>query len=118
MKTAIVTLNQYADATEGTIPLRVTPGDARLALHAIESQSLAINALRLLIEQCEGMNDVGAPFYAALDHAKKLLKLHDDYVAKHAVRDVRDVVVELPPKPANSPAAKKPVADQDVSDLV
>lgn len=116
MKAVIAVLNAAIQG-EGVVG-SFSMSDARLALHAIESQGLAINALRLLVEECKGMNDVGAPFYAALDHAEKLLKLHDAITLKHSVRDVRDVVVELPPKPADSPAAKKPVANQDVSDLV
>lgn len=128
MRSAFAALNAVAD---GSVPPDFTKGDALIAIHRIETQELAISALRLLVEQCEGMNDVGAPFYAALDHAKKLLKLHDDYVKKHAeaaqvasmighavARTIADEAIQPAPNPVDSPAAKKPVADEDLSDLV
>lgn len=92
--TVIVGHNHYA----------ICQDDARIALHMIETQEMAVGALRLILANS------GAPknpaLAEALAHGERFLKLHDDYLAKHS------------PKPVPLAPAKNPEAEQDVSDLV
>lgn len=103
MKTAIAWLNYVIDQKgPGVI---VSPEHARLALHAIETQSLMAGALRLILaNQGQPKNPA---LVSALDHGQKLLDLHDKYTAKNAASVV-----------AQELAPAKVVSDQDVADLV
>lgn len=108
MKSALVCLNLIV---ERGAHCEVTPEDARIAIHAIETQALVIGALRLVLDNPNPSHPANV---AARDHAKKLLELHDAYVAKHATKPPEAV----PLKPVDSAPAKKSVAEQDVADLV
>lgn len=106
MKTAIAWLNYVIDQRGPGV--FVSPEDARLALHAIESQRLMVGALRLVTGQRKNIAGVkNAGVTEALDHVEKLLELHDAYTAKHAA-----------PVVAQELAPAKVVSDQDVADLV
>lgn len=103
-------LNLIIDAQE--LHPHLSKNDARLALHAIETQGLAINALRLVAQEKNTKN----ANEAALDHARKLLDLHDKYVARHSTP--AEVIHIDSPSSVGLAAVEKLVSDQDVSDLV
>lgn len=111
MKSVIVCLNAVIDTG---MQCEINKNHARLALHAIESQQLAVNALRLIVA------NKGSPknpaLVESLDHAERLLDLHDKLVAKYATP--AEVVHLDSPNSAGLAAAKNTEADQDVSDLV
>lgn len=111
MKSVIVCLNSVIG---NGLQSEISADHARLALHAIETQQLAINALRLVV-----MNK-GAPknpaLVEALDHAERLLDLHDKYVARHS--KPAEVLHIDSPNSVRLAAVEKFVSDQDVSDLV
>jgi len=96
MKTVLACLNLIV---ERGVHCEVDPNHARLAIHAIETQSLMAGALRLILANPKDKS--------ALDHGAKLLDLHDKYTAKHSA-----------PVVAEELAPAKPVPDQDVADLV
>lgn len=94
-------LNLIADNRRDII---LTAEDAKLALHAIEAQNLIVGALRLVLDNPNPSHPANV---AARDHGRKLLELHDAIVAKHTA-----------PNPVVLAAAKNPLEDQDVADLV
>lgn len=99
-----VLLNHIADNKGLFINSGISPDEAKLALHLIESQQLVIGAMRLVLDN---PNPSHPNNVAARDHAKKLLDLHDAIVVKRTA-----------PNPVGLAPAKNPVEDQDVADLV
>lgn len=105
MKTVIAHLNAVI---EGRMPTGLKPEACRKALWAIESQELAVNALRIW---CGAKTEEGAA--EAYQHAMRYLALHDKQMAERVV-----VVVDAAPPQTAAVEAMPTTPRLDISDLV
>lgn len=107
-------INHLNSVIEDRMPVSIKPGPARLALQAIETQRLALGALRTLLDHIPANALVDATSQEAAAHGKRLIALLDAEVQRITSTEVmtpqmveREQVV----------APAKLLIEDDISDL-